>query len=102
MNIDSQENIKDSKVWVYGGLLDDVIPLPMQDKLVEQYKRNGAEVLYINYVESEHTFPTDLDRNHNECSSMVTPFINNCGFDAVGSILSHIFPMLKNDRDLDW
>ena len=102
LNIDSPENIKDQKVWVYGGKLDSVVVQGVQDKLVEQYLSNGADVLYINDLESEHTFPTDLERNQNECAYEGPPHISNCHFDGVGSMLSHIYPKLTGPRDFDW
>jgi predicted peptidase len=102
LNIDSPENLKDQKVWVFGGVLDTVVVQGVQDKLVDQYLRNGAEVGYINSIQSQHAFPTDLDRNKNPCAFIGDPYINNCGFDGVGSMLSYIFPMLENERVFDW
>lgn len=60
LNIDSTDNLKGKKVWVYGGLEDTIVVQGVQDHLVEQYKSYGADVLYVNTHPSKHTVPTDL------------------------------------------
>ena len=73
----------------------------MTDKLVEQYESYGAKVKHVNNLEAAHAFPTDLERNENGCDYYGTPFINNCQYDGVGEMFSHILP-LKEERKLDW
>ena len=103
LNIDPTDNLKDQKVWVYGGLLDTVVVQGVQDKLVEQYRSYGADVKYVNTLSSQHTFPTDYVRNTNACAYAGMPYISNCEFDGVHSMLTHILPdVIKKERVMNW
>uniref|UniRef100_A0A7S3MV40 Uncharacterized protein n=1 Tax=Strombidium inclinatum TaxID=197538 RepID=A0A7S3MV40_9SPIT len=76
------------------------------DKLQGYYKHYGADILYVNDIEAEHSFPTDLAQNKNACDYLGAPYINNCDYDGVGQMFNHIIPgqdtkPLKK-RNLDW
>ena len=86
--------MKSQPVWIYSGALDSVVVPDVLDKTMEFYtKYTSTEMIqYINWQQAEHTFPTDLKRNKNACAYIGPPYISDCGFDAAGSILSHIMP----------
>lgn len=74
----------------------------VEDKLRDYYAHYGADIKYVNNMAAEHAFPTDLERNENPCEFFGAPYINNCGFDAVGDMFSHIISKDLNPRNMDW
>ena len=58
--IDSLNNIKDQKVFVFFGKKDRVPPPEIVDKLAKFYEKLGAKVKYQLNFETAHPFPTDL------------------------------------------
>ena len=90
--IDDPHNLRDQPIWVYSGVLDTVVMPGVVDFVPKVYRYWGANVQYINYLQGEHTFPTDLSRNHNSCSFLGTPYIANCHWDGAGSLLKKVIP----------
>ena len=72
------------------------------DKLEGYYKHYGSEIKYVNNLAAEHAFPTDLERNKNPCGFFGPPYINNCQFDGVGDMFSHIVSDDLHPRNMDW
>lgn len=56
----------------------------------------------MNNIASEHAFPTDLVKNENPCDYFGPPYINNCNFDGVGSMFTHIIDKQLNKKTQDW
>ena len=100
--IDNPSNLKHQPVWLFSGTSDTEVVQGVEDKLQDYYKHYGANIKYINNMAAEHAFPTDLSRNQNPCDFFGPPYINNCGFDGVGDMFSHIISSDLKPRDMDW
>lgn len=95
--IDSLENIKNSKVYILGGSLDEVVDPRIADITVEFYQRLGVpdrNILLENKLAIGHAFPTESYGN--SCDTpRKSPFISNCNRDGAGEIFNHLFGKLK-------
>jgi hypothetical protein len=61
-------------------------------KLNQYYLALGVSPALINTeftVDAEHAFITD--KYGNNCTYLGPPYINNCGYDTVGSLLQHLY-----------
>lgn len=89
------DNLKESKIWLLHGTLDEKILSPVNDALAEQYQSlAGADnVQYINDKPFAHHFPT-LNKGH-KCDTSESPYLGNCAYDAAGELLSFISGPLK-------
>ena len=100
--IDNPSNLKHSPVWLFSGTSDTEVVQGVMDKLDGYYKHYGSDIRYVNSYAAEHAFPTDLERNENPCDFFGPPYINNCQFDGVGDMFSHIISSDLHPRDMDW
>lgn len=53
---------------------------------VSFYQNFAANVQFVNNIPSEHAWITDDFGN--SCSTLGTPYINNCQYDAAGQMLT--------------
>jgi hypothetical protein len=82
-------------VWLFSGKVDSVVPPPVMTAL-EAYYRNyvpASNIVYKQDLAAEHAMPTDSFGN--ACSFKGDPFINNCGLDAAGTLLTWIYGSLN-------
>lgn len=88
--IDSVENLKSQRVYLYQSEKDFIIRPESVDKLAEFYKAFSTENLEVHKVkEGAHGFPT---KNYgNPCSQMGSPWILKCGVDHAGDILKYFY-----------
>ncbi len=95
--IDPVKNVKNSKVYVLAGTLDEVVDPRIGDVTVAFYKRLGVSdrrIILENKLEIGHAFPTE--NYGNDCHSpRRSPFISNCKRDGAGEILNHLYGKLK-------
>ncbi len=88
--IDATSHLSNSRLWLFAGTLDSVVPPPAMNAL-ETYYRNyvpAANILFKKNIAAEHAMPTD--RFGSDCNFKGEPFINNCNFDAAGELLKWI------------
>lgn len=81
-------NISKQRVLIYQGEDDQVVHLPMADKLKEFYTRMGVseESLKVITKPGNHNFPTDK-QSAMDCSKTGVPYIASCQLDLAGEIL---------------
>jgi poly(3-hydroxybutyrate) depolymerase len=93
------DNLKESKVWLLHGTLDQKVASPINDALVEQYQAWAGidNVQYINDKPFAHHFPT-LSKGH-KCDISESPYLGNCAYDAAGELLSFIAGPLNPRAD---
>jgi hypothetical protein len=93
--IDSPDNLKNDKVFVFAGTLDSVVHSGVGRKLVEYYGHFVQEgnIDSVFSIPSEHGFPTD--DYGNPCDVHQSPFINNCSYSAAYNLLNHIYGDIK-------
>ncbi len=93
--IDPSGNLSDSRIWLFSGSADSVVPTPIMQALETYYKHyvNAAQIFFKKNIPAEHAMPTDFFGN--PCSVKGDPFINNCSFDAAGDLLKWIYGSLN-------
>ncbi len=91
--IDSTDNLEDSKVFYWHGTEDPSI-YPYSGKNVENfYKAFNVDLKAELEMVAGHGFPT-VDYGA-ECTETAAPFINKCGYSGVYLGLSHIYDDIK-------
>lgn len=110
--IDDPSNLASSRVWVFRGSADEVVPAAVAAALVESYRRLGVDGERLAIGEEDpgnpagHGMPVT---NHPEdsrfparaCSERAPPFLVECGFDAAGLLLRHLYPDDFRDEPVD-
>lgn len=101
--IDDKADVAAQKIFLFVGTSDTIAgPNPM-NALQIQYAGNGVPAANLQYVKrsgAAHTFPTDFDSSgNNACSSAVSPYISNCGYDGAGAVLSQFYGTLSARND---
>ncbi len=97
--IDAKSNIANQKIFIFVGSSDTTVgPNPVA-ALNTQYNNLGVPAANKKYVTQSgvaHVFPTDFDSTgNNSCSSAVSPFISNCGYDGAKAVLEHFYGTLN-------
>jgi poly(3-hydroxybutyrate) depolymerase len=99
--IDPIADLALDSVWIYRGAADEVVAESVVDSL-EQYYRTLVEperVERIVHPQAAHVFPT-LDMG-GACDKTGSPYVANCGFDAAGALLTHLYAGLGQRGDAD-
>jgi poly(3-hydroxybutyrate) depolymerase len=99
LSIDSPRHLAapHQRVYLFSGL-DDTIVHPGVVAAAAEYYRHFVSsrdpVIRAQFnVSAEHSFVTDDWGN--ECDVLSSPFINNCGFDTAGRMLTHLLGPLQ-------
>lgn len=89
------ENLADDKVWLFHGTLDATVGADVTEAASKLYGEFVAaeQMHYVDDVEAGHSFPAD--GRGNACTAMQAPFVGDCGYDAAGEILKHLYPDLE-------
>jgi poly(3-hydroxybutyrate) depolymerase len=93
--IDTLSNLARQKVWLFNGYDDGVVKRPVTDALYAFYKTYDDEgnMYYKDDIGAAHAQVTDSFGQ--TCNVTGGDFINNCGYDAAGLILQHIYGSLN-------
>jgi poly(3-hydroxybutyrate) depolymerase len=103
--IDDKIHLADHKVFLFSGTADNTVAQSVMNQLYRYYVSDGgfvpaANVIFEKDLNAGHTFPTDFDSTGNiACANTGNPWISNCGFDAAGAILRHIYGVLQPRND---
>jgi poly(3-hydroxybutyrate) depolymerase len=94
-SIDAKANVASQKIYMFVGTSDTTVgPNPM-NAMQTQYQNNGVpagNLAYVQRASTAHTFPTDFDSSgNNSCSSALSPYISNCGYDGAKAVLTQIY-----------
>eukprot|EP00468_Gymnochlora_sp_CCMP2014_P005639 CAMPEP_0167747848 /NCGR_PEP_ID=MMETSP0110_2-20121227/4512_1 /TAXON_ID=629695 /ORGANISM="Gymnochlora sp., Strain CCMP2014" /LENGTH=310 /DNA_ID=CAMNT_0007632801 /DNA_START=17 /DNA_END=946 /DNA_ORIENTATION=+ len=98
--IDNPDFIKEAAIYLLAGAQDSTVIPKVVQKLQEYYEfylgpeRAQAQLVTKYDLPAEHTYPT-LGYG-NACDYNGRPYISNCGFDAAGTILSHLYSTAYN------
>jgi poly(3-hydroxybutyrate) depolymerase len=92
---DATSHLSNSRVWLFSGSLDSVVPPPVMTALDTYYKNYVpvANIFFKKDIAAEHAMPTDSLGS--ACGFKGDPFINNCSFDAAGELLKWIYGNLN-------
>jgi poly(3-hydroxybutyrate) depolymerase len=93
--IDPTANLASSRIWLFAGSADNVVPPPVMDALETYYKNylQPANIAFERGIPAQHAMPTDSFGN--SCSFRGDPYINNCPFDSAGAMLNWIYGSLN-------
>ncbi|MDF2179962.1 PHB depolymerase family esterase [Aliiglaciecola sp. CAU 1673] len=82
--------MKDDKVWILHGTLDNKVVRPVVDALYQQYQSwlGDNNLVYINDKPFAHHFPTLASGA--DCNVSEAPFVASCDFAAASIMLEHI------------
>jgi len=103
--IDSVDNLRRSRVYIFSGTKDTVVAQPVVDATYSYYQAVGvpnSHLQYVKTVPAGHAFITPSYGGG--CGQTASPFINHCtvkgqGYDQAGAILSHIYGTLNAPAD---
>ena len=93
--IDSINNLKTSKVYLFSGAADKTVKPEVMNDLQTYYQSfvPTGNTIFKNTVVSGHAMITD-DFGGN-CATTASPFINNCNFDLAGDMLKYLYGHLN-------
>lgn len=97
--IDDPANLRDDRVWIFAGRRDEQVPTSIGAVVRRYYERFAAadNVAFVSQVDAGHAMVTrDVG---NACATSKSPFINDCDFDAAGTLLAHLYGPLKPPGD---
>lgn len=93
--IDPPSNLKHSRVWLFSGGKDGIIPTSVMNTVLAYYQHYvpADQIQYVINPQANHAMITDSQGQ--TCNAYGEPFINDCDFDAAGALLQHIYGSLK-------
>jgi hypothetical protein len=101
--IDDPAHLADDRVWLFRGALDQVVPEAVADSLADLYRLLGVDDEALR-VESgglqrpaNHGIPVESFAGESrfpprDCAEYAPPFVIECGYDAAGLLLRHLYP----------
>jgi len=100
--IDPPANLRADRVYLFSGRADELVPRKVMDVLDAYYRHYVAAdgIVYETGINAGHAMVTDGYGN-TDCAVTARPHINDCGFDAAGALLAHIYGALRPRTDPD-
>lgn len=91
----TEQQIKQSKIWLLHGTADQKIAKPVADALHTQYQQwlPASQLRYVQDKNFAHHMPTL--REGSACDSSEPPFLGKCNYDAAGEALKFLITNLK-------
>jgi len=86
--------LADDPVWIFHGALDTAMAASLSDALTKLYAQfvPAGQIRYVKDIESGHAFPAQ--GRGSACNTLQPPFVADCGYDAAGELLQHLYPGL--------
>jgi poly(3-hydroxybutyrate) depolymerase len=94
--IDATANLASARAWLFSGTEDQTITRPVVDGLQSFYAHFKAEVVVVSDKPAGHGMVTTTAAN--VCSATVSPYINDCDYDAAGELLAHLLGRMAPGR----
>ncbi|MFZ1389242.1 MAG: PHB depolymerase family esterase [Thiolinea sp.] len=93
--IDDPSHLSKHKVWMFSGAKDTLIPTTVMDTLQAYYQQfiPATNISYVKNANASHAMITENEGG--SCKLSLPPFINDCDFDAAGTLLQQIYGNLK-------
>jgi poly(3-hydroxybutyrate) depolymerase len=110
--IDDPANLPSSRVWLFRGSADTVVPESVAEAVADVYRALGVEGSDLQ-IGQEYPgnpaghgmpvarFPVESRFPPRACSDRAPPFLVGCGFDAAGLLLQHLYPEGFRDEPAD-
>ncbi|WP_300454272.1 PHB depolymerase family esterase [Accumulibacter sp.] len=96
--IDSLDNLRRHRAWLFSGGNDDKVETSVMDRLADFYGQwlSPTAIRFVKLPDAGHAMISVADPQPNPCSSAHPPFINRCGdLDAAGEMLTHLLGPLR-------
>jgi poly(3-hydroxybutyrate) depolymerase len=93
--IDDPAGLADDRVWVFHGSRDRMVGAAVSDALVRFYREfvPPDRIRYETQLPAGHGFPTEGAGV--ACGESASPWVNDCGYDAAGEMLRHLYDGLE-------
>lgn len=93
--IDDPHGMRGDRVWLFSGGQDDTVPPGVVEVLERYYQQfvDAADIQHERIEGAGHAMITE-DRG-DTCGASAPPFVNDCDFDAAGSLLRHLYGELR-------
>ena len=97
--IDDPSHLAEDRVYLFSGTLDEQVPQSVVTALSEVYDAyiKPENIVYVDSVPAAHAMVTE-DFGA-ACDELAPPYINDCGYDAAGALLMHIYGALDNPTE---
>jgi hypothetical protein len=101
--IDNPSNLAKSRVWLFHGKSDGIIPLPVMETLRRLYSRLEVREPNLQFDQNHtgsaanHGMPVSRFAGESkfpvrDCGQHVPPFVIQCGYEAAEMLLRHLYP----------
>jgi hypothetical protein len=101
--IDNPSNLPGSRVWLFHGRNDDIVPLQVMETLRRLYDRLGVHEPNLQFDRNEtgsaanHGMPVSRFAGESkypvrDCGQHEPPFVIQCGYEAAEMLLRHLYP----------
>ncbi len=95
--VDSLDNLKRQRVWLFAGGLDATVPAANVDALRLFYETHmklpRSQLRYQRVAQSGHGMPVSpKPADGVACAATQYPFLNDCALDAAGDLLQWLYP----------
>lgn len=94
--IDPVERVRDDRIYIFSGTADRIVVPSIVAASVQFYELIGvprASLLHVGGIAAGHAIAT-TDKGLS-CGETGAPYLNACGYDAVGALLEHVLGPLK-------
>jgi poly(3-hydroxybutyrate) depolymerase len=94
-SIDDPSWVAPDRVWLFHGRKDRVVGAAVSDSLLRFYRKllPPERIHYETQVPAAHGFPAEGQGG--PCDIAQPPWINDCGYDAAGLLLQHLYDGLR-------
>jgi hypothetical protein len=96
--IDDPANLADDRVWIFRGRKDEIVPQGVVATLRALYQATGINAPRLHFEErsANHgmpviVFPPQSRFPKRGCDEHAPPFVIECGFEAAGELLAHLY-----------
>jgi poly(3-hydroxybutyrate) depolymerase len=91
--IDDLSNLANQPVWAFSGTADTVVLTQVVMASVEFYQSFQSRTNFTEFPNAEHSWVTN--NYGNGCSTLASPYINNCNFDGAQNMLEYLYGPLN-------
>ena len=88
-------NLGDDRVWLFHGALDPIVAAEVSEAaagIYAEFVTNG-NIVSVEDVQAGHSFPAS--GRGSACEEYQPPYVADCGYDAAGEMLQHLYPGLE-------
>jgi poly(3-hydroxybutyrate) depolymerase len=96
--IDPTDHLATARAWLFTGANDDTVTTQVVAALHAFYSAYKTASVIVRHKEAGHAIVTEAAGNP-DCAATRAPFINDCDYDAAGTLLQHLLGPLAPPAD---